>query len=381
MSTKDYLEKDYYKVLGVPKNAKQDQIKKAFRKIARENHPDQHPGDKKAEERFKAASEANDVLSDPAKRKEYDQTRQLGGNGGFSFNRGAGSPGGGNVNMNDFLRTMGGSMGEGGIGDILGGLFNQGGGQANRRTTVRPRRGADVQAKASISFTDAIEGTTVRLRMVSDDPCPVCHGTGAKPGTMPRACPTCEGSGVQTSMLGTSSPCPTCHGRGLIVDEPCNSCHGSGRAEGSRTMQVRIPAGVSDGQRIRVRGKGAPGEQGGPRGDLYVQVQVARDKRFGRSGDNLTVKVLVTFPEAALGTQISVATLSSGDVKLKIPAGTPSGRTFRVRGKGVPKAHGGHGDLLVTVEITVPQHLSKQATKALQDYADVVQEANPRDAE
>ncbi|MDK9662211.1 molecular chaperone DnaJ [Propionibacterium freudenreichii] len=384
MSTKDYLEKDYYKVLGVPKNAKPEQIKKAFRKIARENHPDQHPGDKKAEERFKQASEANDVLSDPAKRKEYDETRSLGGPGGpggFRFNRSA-QGGGPGVNVNDLFRNMGGagSMGAGGLGDILGGLFGQGGTGTSTRVNATPRRGADVEGQASISFRDAMEGTTVKLRMLSDDPCPVCHGTGAEPGTMPRVCPTCEGSGVQVSMNGTTVPCPTCHGRGLIVDHPCHACHGSGRAEGTHTMQIRIPAGVTDGQRIRVRGKGASGENGGPRGDLYVKVQVAPDRVFGRSGDNLTVKVPVTFPEAALGTEISVPTLTSGSVRLRIPAGTPSGRTFRVRGKGVSKAKGGHGDLLVTIEVSVPSHLNKKATEALKAYAGVVNEPNPRDA-
>lgn len=386
MSTKDYLEKDYYKVLGVPKNAKPEQIKKAFRKIARENHPDQHPGDKKAEERFKAASEANDVLSDPAKRKEYDETRTLGasgGAGGFRFNRGA-SGGGPGVNVNDLFRTMGGSGGGagGGLGDLLGGLgglFGQDVGGGTRRSSTPPRRGADVESTASISFMDAVEGTTVKLRMLSDEPCPVCHGTGAEPGTMPRVCPTCDGSGVQVSMNGTTSPCPTCHGRGLIVDHPCHECHGSGRAQGTKTMQVRIPAGVTDGQRIRVRGKGANGENGGQRGDLYVQVKVAPDKVFGRSGDNLTVKVPVTFPEAAMGTEISVPTLNSGHVRLRVPAGTPSGRTFRVRGKGVSKAKGGRGDLLVTVEVTVPSRLSKKAKEALEAYASQVDEPNPRD--
>lgn len=284
MSTKDYLEKDYYKVLGVPKNAKPEQIKKAFRKIARENHPDQHPGDKKAEERFKQASEANDVLSDPAKRKEYDETRSLGGPGGpggFRFNRSA-QGGGPGVNVNDLFRNMGGagSMGAGGLGDILGGLFGQGGTGTSTRVNATPRRGADVEGQASISFRDAVEGTTVKLRMLSDDPCPVCHGTGAEPGTMPRVCPTCEGSGVQVSMNGTTVPCPTCHGRGLIVDHPCHACHGSGRAEGTHTMQIRIPAGVTDGQRIRVRGKGASGENGAPR----------RPVREGASGSRQGVR-------------------------------------------------------------------------------------------
>lgn len=380
MSTKDWLEKDYYKVLGVPKDAKPDQIKKAFRKIARENHPDQHPGDKRAEERFKEASEANDVLSDTAKRKEYDETRRLGG--GFRFPHGGQGGSGGNVN--DVFRTMGGgaTMGEGGLGDLLGNLFNQGTG-SGRRTTVRSaRRGADVEGEVSISFLDSVKGTTVGMQMVSDEPCPACRGTGAKAGTMPRMCPTCQGSGMQPTSAGgvfsLSEPCRTCHGRGIIVDDPCEVCHGSGRASSTRTMQVRVPAGVTDGQRIRVKGKGSRGENGGPSGDLYVLVHVHPHPLFGRSGDNLTVTVPVTFPEAALGSEVEVPTLQSGSVKLRVPAGTPNGRTFRVRGRGIAKSNGNHGDLLVTIEVQVPSQLSQAAKDALASYRAVADEADPR---
>lgn len=379
MSTKDWLEKDYYKVLGVPKDAKPDQIKKAFRKIARENHPDQHPGDRRAEERFKEASEANDILSDPAKRKEYDETRRLGG--GFHFPHGGGQGGG---NVNDVFRTMGGgaTMGEGGLGDLLGNLFSQGT-SSGRRTTVRSaRRGADVEGEVSISFLDSVKGTTVGMQMISDEPCPACRGTGARAGTMPRMCPTCQGSGMQPTSAGgvftLSEPCRTCHGRGLIVDDPCEVCHGSGRASSTRTMQVRVPAGVTDGQRIRVKGKGSRGENGGPSGDLYVLVHVHSHPLFGRSGDNLTVTVPVTFPEAALGAEVEVPTLQAGSVKLRVPAGTPNGRTFRVRGRGISKSNGEHGDLLVTIEVQVPSRLSQSAKDALASYRTVAGEANPR---
>ncbi|MFT8395355.1 molecular chaperone DnaJ [Propionibacterium sp.] len=385
MSTKDYLEKDYYKVLGVPKDAKQDQIKKAFRKIARENHPDQHPGDKKAEERFKAASEANDVLSDPKKRAEYDETRRIGtGGGGFHFPHGGQ---GGPTNVNDIFRNMGGggaTMGEGGLGDLLGNLFNQGQGpSAGRRATMRQvRRGADVEGEVSISFLDSVKGTTVGMKMVSDEPCPACRGTGAKAGTMPRVCPTCQGSGMQPTSAGgvfsMSEPCRTCHGRGLIVDEPCEVCHGSGRASSTRTMQVRIPAGVTDGQRIRVKGKGSKGENGGEPGDLYVKVHVQPHPVFGRDGSNLTVTVPVTFPEAALGSEVEVPTLQSNPVKLRVPAGTPNGRTFRVRGRGISKTNGYKGDLLVTVEVKVPSTLNQSAKEALEAYRAAVAEPNPR---
>ncbi|SER78278.1 molecular chaperone DnaJ [Propionibacterium cyclohexanicum] len=379
MSTKDWLEKDYYKVLGVPKDAKPEQIKKAFRKIARENHPDQHPGDARAEERFKEASEANDVLSDAAKRKEYDETRRLGG--GFHFPHGSQGGAGG---VNDIFRTMGGgaTMGEGGLGDLLGGLFNQGPSTARRTTMRSARRGADVEGEVTISFLDSVKGTTVGMQMVSDEPCPACRGTGAKAGTMPRMCPTCQGSGMQPTSAGgvfsLSEPCHTCHGRGLVVDDPCEVCHGSGRATSTRTMQVRVPAGVTDGQRIRVKGKGSRGENGGANGDLYVVVHVNGHPIFGRSGDNLTVTVPVTFPEAALGAEVEVPTLQSGPVKLRVPAGTPNGRTFRVRGRGVSKANGEYGDLLVTIEVQVPSSLSSSAKEALEAYRAAVREANPR---
>lgn len=382
MSTKDWLEKDYYKVLGVPKDAKPEQIKRAFRKIARENHPDQHPGDKAAEQRFKEASEANDVLSDPDKRKEYDEARRLFGGGGFRFPRGANTAG---PNVDDLFRTMGarGMGGEGGLGDLLGNLFGQTAGTTSRRAGGRgPRRGADVEGEVTISFLEAVQGTTVGVQMVSEDACPACHGTGAKAGTMPRVCPTCQGSGMQASSSGgvftVTEPCRQCRGRGLIVDEPCEVCHGSGRAQSRRTMQVRIPAGVTDNQRIRIKGKGSPGENGGPAGDLYVVVHVLPHEVFGRKGDNLTVTVPVTYTEAALGAEIEVPTLQGGVVKLRIPAGTPNGRTFRVRGKGISKPSGERGDLLVTVEVWVPDSLPEKAKQALRDYARAAGEVNPR---
>ncbi|WP_316669921.1 molecular chaperone DnaJ [uncultured Propionibacterium sp.] len=374
MSTKDWLEKDYYKTLGVSKNAKPEQIKKAFRRIARENHPDQHPGDRRAEERFKEASEANEVLSDPAKRKEYDELRA---GGGFRFNRAGGA---GGTDVNDVLRNMTGGMGDGGLGDLFGGLFN--GGTARRTGARRPRRGADVEGEVSITFLESVKGTTVGMQMVSDDACPVCRGTGAKAGTVPRVCPNCQGSGVQSGsaqgVFGLTEPCPTCSGRGMIVDDPCTSCHGSGRAKSQRTMQVRIPAGVTDGRRIRVKGKGGKGENGGDPGDLYVLVHVASHPLFGRSGDNLTVTAPITYAEAALGAEIEVPTLEGGDVRLRIPAGTPNGRTFRARGKGVGRPGGGRGDLLVTVEVQVPAHLSDAARSALRGYVEAASEPDPR---
>lgn len=383
MSTKDWLEKDYYKTLGVSKDAKPEEIKKAFRKIARENHPDQHPGDKDREQRFKEASEANSVLSDAKKRAEYDEQRSLfGGGGGFRFPGGGGQqPGsfrGGNVNMEDLFR--GATGGSTDISDLFGGLFSGGG--SGRTTRQRgPRRGTDIEGETTIDFRQAVEGTTVSLQMASDAPCSACHGTGARAGTTPHVCPTCEGSGMVTGMsggFGISEPCPTCHGRGLVVDDPCPVCHGSGREMSTKTMQVRIPAGVTDGQKIRIKGKGGPGENGGAAGDLYVLVHVRPDKLFGRSGDNLTLSVPVLFSEAALGAEIEVPTLQGARVRLRLPAGTPNGRTLRVRGKGVAKKDGSFGDLLVSVDVVVPPALSDDARGALEAYRDAVAAPDPR---
>lgn len=379
MSTKDWIEKDFYKVLGVDKNASAEDIKKAFRKIARDNHPDQNPDNAAAEKRFKEASEANSVLSDPKKRKEYDDARKLfgSGGGGFRFPRGGSGGGGGNP-MDDLFRN---AQGGGNFGDLFGDLFNRGG-RTSAATGRGPRRGTDIEGEVSLTFEESVEGKTVPIQLTSTDACPSCHGTGARAGTMPRVCPTCEGSGMQTSSSGgvfaVTEPCRDCRGRGLIVDDPCPDCNGSGRAKSTRTMQVRIPAGVNDGQKIRVKGKGGPGENGGAAGDLYVLVHVTPHEVFGRSGDNLTVTVPITFPEAALGAEISVPTLNGPAVRIKIPAGTPSGRTFRARGKGVPRKDGTRADLLVTVDVVVPQQLDLAAQDALRSYAAAAGEPDPR---
>ncbi|MBP8918960.1 MAG: molecular chaperone DnaJ [Micropruina sp.] len=377
MSTKDWLEKDYYKVLGVSSDAKPDEIKKAFRKLARENHPDQNHNNPEAEKRFKDISEAHSVLSDTKKRKEYDEARSLFGGGGFRF------PGGGQgPSMEDLFRNAGGGAAAGGnISDLFGNLF---GGTSTRRTTTTrgPRRGQDIEGEATIDFTDAVEGVTVTMQTVSDEACAACSGTGAKSGTLPKVCPTCQGSGMQTSTSGgvfaVSEPCQDCRGRGLIVEEPCPVCAGSGRGRSTKSMQVRIPAGVTDGQRIRIKGKGGAGENGGAPGDLYVLVHVRPHKLFGRKGDNLTLTVPVTFTEAALGADISVPTLSGQRVTLKIGPGTPNGRTFRVRGRGVHKPNGTTGDLLVTVEVQVPNALTDTAKEALESFAAALGDGDPR---
>ena len=380
MSTRDYLEKDFYKVLGVPQDASAGDIKKAYRKLARKYHPDANKGDAAAEERFKEISEAYDVLSDDKRRREYDEARRLFGTG-FRFPGGGAGGRPGEGAPFDYGDLLGGSRtaGAGGLGDLLGGLF----GDRIRRpgAAARPRRGADIESEVAISFTEAVDGATATLRMTSDEPCRSCSGTGARAGTTPRVCPECMGTGQVAANQGGfafAEPCRACRGRGLVVDDPCPTCNGSGRAPSSRNMTVRIPAGVSDGQRIRLKGKGVAGENGGPSGDLYVVVHVKKHQLFGRKGDHLTVTVPVTFPEAALGAEVKVPTLGGSPVTLRIPSGTASGRTFRVRGKGVPRRDGSRGDLLVSVEVAVPQKLDGTAREALEAYRTATVDHNPR---
>ena len=389
MSAKDYLEKDYYKVLGVPKTATADQIKQSYRKLARKYHPDANKGDRKAEERFKEISEAYNTLSDEKRRKEYDDARSLFGGGGFRVpgtggrpgTAGTGAGGFGGFDLGDLFGGGGAEAGGGRIGDLLGGMFgNRGGGTPGPQT--RARRGADVETETALSFSEAVDGTTVPLHLTGEGPCPVCHGTGARAGTVPKVCPTCEGTGQSSRNLGNfafSEPCQTCRGRGLVVEDPCPSCNGSGHATSTRTIQARIPAGVADGQRIKLRGKGAPGERGGPAGDLYVRVHVTPHPVFGRSGGNLTVTVPVTVPEAALGSEIKVPSLRGVPVTVRIPAGTPNGRTFRVRGKGVRRPDGTYGDLLVTVEVMVPKNVSTKGRQALEDLREATAGEDPRE--
>ncbi|WP_433660319.1 molecular chaperone DnaJ [Nocardia sp. CA-128927] len=370
MSQREWIEKDFYKELGVSSGASQDEIKKAYRKLARDLHPDANPGDTKAEERFKTVSEAHAVLSDPAKRKEYDETRKLFAGGGYP--RGGGfTPGTGpgfsqDFNIGDIFG--GANAGDGGLGDLLGGLFNRGG----TRTTSRPRRGADVETETTLGFREAAQGVTVPLRMTSPSPCTTCHGSGAKPGTSPRVCPNCNGTGIisrNQGAFGFSEPCDDCRGTGSIIDDPCVDCHGSGIQNRTRTITVRIPPGVSDGQRIRLAGQGEAGLRGAPSGDLFVSVHVSQDKVFGRNGDDLTLVLPVSYSELVLGTTVSVPTLE-GRVGVKVPPGTADGRILRVRGRGVPKRGGGAGDLLVTVKVAVPQKLDDNAAEALRRYAE-----------
>jgi molecular chaperone DnaJ len=371
MSPSDWVEKDFYQVLGVTKDASTDDIKKAYRKLARANHPDSNPGDAAAEERFKEISEAYSVLSDPEHRKEYDEQRSYFGGGAFR------RPGGSSRDYRDIFTTHG-TGGSGSLNDLFGGIFGGGG-----RTRSAPRRGQDVETETTLSFDQAIEGITVSLRLSSEEACPACSGTGARTGTVPRVCPNCEGSGMQMSndggVFAMTEPCRECLGRGLVVDDPCPVCHGSGRGVSDRVISARIPAGVKDGQKIRLRGKGGPGEHGGPNGDLYILVHVKPHRLFGRRGDNLTLTVPIRVDEAALGASIAVPTVDGRLVTLKIPAGTPNGRTFRVKGRGAVGRGGTKGDLLVTVEVETPPSLDDASRAAMQAFREAAGAYNPRE--
>ncbi|RKR89133.1 molecular chaperone DnaJ [Micromonospora pisi] len=379
MSSKDWLEKDFYAVLGVGKSASSDEIKKVYRKLARESHPDHNPGDPQAEERFKAVSEAYHVLSDERKRREYDEMRSLFGSGAFRRNARAGGqpgPGGYPFDVSDLFGNAGQAGGAGdrrfggaGFSDLFSSIFSGGGAAAPGARG--PARGRDVEAEVALDFNDAVRGVTLPLTLRAPGVCDTCHGDGAKPGTQPRACPQCHGAGVVTRNQGSfsfSEPCRECQGVGTVVEEKCPECLGTGGVTKTRTLNVRFPAGVADGQRIRLAGRGEPGERGGLAGDLYVLVKVRGDDLFGRSGDDLTLTVPITFAEAALGTDLRLPTMD-GAVTLRVPPGTPSGRILRARGKGVVRRDGQQGDLLVTVEVMVPSQLSPEAREALEMFA------------
>src|SRR5829696_6506966 len=393
-STRDFIEKDYYAALGVAKDADAADIKKAYRQLARELHPDKNPGNTQAETRFKEVSEAYDVLSDAKRRAEYDEARRLFGSGGFRPGAGApggfpggfpgGAPGGQPFDLGDIFGGAGapGAGRAGGLGDIFGGLFTggaaPGGTRSRQQAASGPARGQDVETEATLAFDEAVLGVTVPLRMQSPGTCPTCHGNGARPGTVPHTCPVCNGAGVTSRSQGAfafSEPCRECRGTGSVVDDPCPECKGSGVTTQTRTITVRIPAGVKDGQRIRLAGKGAPGRRGGPAGDLVVVVHVAEHSLFGRKGDDLTLTVPITFAEASLGTTLTVPTLD-GTVSLKVPAGTASGRTLRVRGHGVP-GKGRKGDLLVTLDVAVPVRLTPAQRKVIETLAEEMDE-DPR---
>jgi molecular chaperone DnaJ len=361
---RDWVDKDFYEVLGVSPEASAADIKKAYRKLAQTYHPDANPDDKAAEEKFKEISEAYATLSNAEQRKEYDQVRRMVETGGFA---GYGAPGGGfggsggqQVRVEDLSDLLGGL---GGLGDLFG--------FGSSRGRPGPVKGPDVQADLSIGFDDAVTGLTTTLNIRGAATCSHCGGNGAEPGTPVTTCPTCGGQGVVAQNQGFfsfSQPCPQCRGAGRLIETPCKVCRGAGTETRTRKVKVRIPPGVQDGNTLRIPGKGGPGRNGGPNGDLLVKVHVEPSRTFGRKGNDLTLTVPITYPEAVLGTKLEVPTLNGG-VKLRVPAGTPSGKTFRVRGKGVTPDRGKTGDLLVTVQVAVPSKVSKEEKKLLEDLA------------
>ena len=372
---REWFEKDYYRTLGVDKGASAKEITKAYRKLARDLHPDQNPGDAAAEEKFKELAAAYDVLGDDAKRKEYDEVRAMGPMSGMGGMGGRGAPGGFTFNVED----MGGASG---IGDLFGSMFGSGGqgrGRAGGASGVGPRRGADITAQLTVDFKDAVHGITTTLYLTTDAQCSTCNGSGAKPGTSPVMCSACGGRGVvddNQGMFSFSSPCRVCSGQGSRIEDPCPTCRGTGVEQRQREVKTRIPAGVKDGQTIRLKGRGGPGRNGGPAGDLLVELKVMPHPLFGRSGDNLTVSVPITVAEAALGGEIDVPTLDGPRVTLRLKPGTQTGSRHRVRGKGIETAK--HtGDLIVTVNVHVPTDLTDAQREAIEQLA-AATTVNPR---
>jgi molecular chaperone DnaJ len=358
---------DHYKILGVGKNASEEEIKKAYRKLARRYHPDRNPGDKAAEERFKEISQAHDVLSDAEKRKAYDRGGVLGG---------FGMPGG--FDSSSF----------GGVGDILSDLFGRAGAGAGRGPgqggvrggPQRQARGRDLETEVSLSFDQAVNGAQVPLAVPTSQPCPTCNGSGAKPGTVPKVCPVCNGRGLESQSQGIfsmSQPCSNCHGSGTVIEDPCPTCNGTGAQRSVRRMRVNVPAGVRDGSRIRLAGKGEPGLRGAEPGDLYVITRVSESPVFKRAGDNLEVEVPLSIPEAIQGAVIEVPTLN-GSKRLRVPAGTKHGTVQRLRGEGPQRLGGkGHGDLHYRFVIEVPASPSKEQSDAVDKLSEVMN-GNPR---
>ncbi|HEV7919017.1 MAG TPA: molecular chaperone DnaJ [Solirubrobacterales bacterium] len=359
---------DPYKVLGVPENASEAEIKKAYRKLARKWHPDQNSGNKEAEERFKEVQEAYDTVGDAEKRKEFDR-------GGFAGMFGGGGGGGGSP----FRGGQGGGVRFEDIGDIFGGMFTGGGG-GTRARRPRAERGRDLEAPVAISFEQSIRGTEVSVAVPRAEVCDTCHGSGAAPGTSPKTCPRCQGRGVENvgqGMFSISQPCSLCGGKGTVVDTPCPTCHGNGKVQKIRKYRVKIPPGVRDSARIRVAGKGEPGENGGGAGDLFVVVNVSASPVFRRKGDNLEVNVPITVVESLRGSTIEVPTLD-GRKHVKVPQGTKHGTIIRLKGEGPQHPKGtGRSDIHYRIEIDIPDNLTKEQRDAVDDLGTVLN-YNPR---
>lgn len=365
--------RDYYEVLGVSKNASDDEIKSAYRKLAKKYHPDLNPGDKKAEESFKEVGEAYEVLSDSEKKARYDQFGHAGVDPNYGAGGGFGGFGGGfgGVDLNDIL------------GDLFGGGFGGFGGSSRRANPNAPRKGADIRVSMVLTFMEAVHGCQKVVNINSQDTCSACGGTGAEKGTSPETCAECHGSGFVSvqqrtpfGVMQSSQPCPRCSGKGKIIKTPCKQCHGSGKKSTSKKVEISVPAGIDDDQNLRVQGKGDAGVNGGPHGDLIVIVTVRPDPIFERDRYDVHVTVPITYSQAVLGDDIVVPTVD-GKVQYTVPEGTQSGTTFRLRGKGIQYVNGrGRGDQYVHVEVEIPKKLTKTQREALKHFEETLKEEN-----
>jgi len=373
--------KDYYQVLGVPASASQDEIKKAYRKLAAKHHPDKNPGDKKADERFKEISEANNVLSDPAKRKQYDDMRRLGAFGGFGGgarpgggDRGGASPfGAGNPGASSFKFEDLNDVGFGSFGDIFASMFNGGGAAGARNARQKgPERGAEVEAALEVPFRTAAMGGKVPIELEVNEECATCHGSGAAPGAKISACPECQGRGTISFGQGgfaVQRPCPMCMGKGTVPSERCPTCNGAGEVRVRKKMMITVPAGVDTGTKIRLKGQGGRGTHNGPPGDLIITFQVQPDRFFRREGLDIVAPVKINIAQATLGSKISVKTLDEKKLAVRIPPGTPTGKRFRIKGQGIKKDDRS-GDMIVEVQIDVPDKLTEEQEKAMKEFAE-----------
>jgi molecular chaperone DnaJ len=368
---------DPYKILGVDRKASQDEIKKAHRRLVRQYHPDHNPGDAKAEERFKEVQAAYDLVGDPDKRKQYDRGGifSMGGGSGSGAGAGGGFTAADFGGFQDILSNLFGGGGGGAGGGTAGGARGRGG--AGGATGPRPERGKDLESSVAVSFEQAISGAQVPLSVATTQPCPTCRGTGAKPGTSPKVCPKCQGRGIESQgqgLFSISQPCSRCHGSGAIIEDPCPTCQGAGQQRTIKNYKVNIPAGVREGSRVRLAGKGEAGRNGGPPGDLYVVTHVAESPIFERKGDNLEVEVPLTIPEAIRGADVEVPTLN-GRKKLRVAPGTKHGTIQRLRGEGPPKLGKGpahRGDLHYKFVIDVPATLSAEQSEAVEKLSEVM---------
>ena len=361
--------RDYYEVLGIQKGASEDEIKKAYKKLARKYHPDMNPGDKEAEEKFKEVNEANEILSDPEKKARYDQF----GFAGVDPNYGAGAGGG----------AYGGGFDFGDLGDIFGSFFGGGFGGGQRRNPNAPQRGESIRASVSVSFTEAAFGCEKSVTLERSEQCPTCKGNGCAPGTTPEICPDCHGTGtVQTrrqtpmGVFASNGPCRKCGGTGRLIHQPCPDCRGTGAVRKRKTIKVNIPAGIDHGQTISLRGQGNAGKNGGPAGDLLITVMVQPHELFHRDGVDVFCEAPITFAQAVLGAELEIPTID-GKVKYSIPEGTQTGTVFRLKGKGIPVLNGrGRGDQYVTVTIETPRNLNKEQKEALRRFSETLGESN-----